>query len=283
MIMSTIYDYNRSTKVLESVILKFTELKNFSIPIIFTDEIPFKLNEFIEKGLDYNKDFKYPIFQLFGEYIPKNNIIKIYLQGLNFAFRNSALDKKLMKEYQMLLKIVILHEIGHFWFYNNTGLPLKIKNDLIVELETSDNNQSDRKYIYEWVAQIFAYLCLETDEERDFMKKLSSNQPEEYQTYLDDIKNITLNKFKQFCKFLHLNDFFTLIGSDKDFFSIEEKHLTNDDKFKITPLENKIKRFIQFVSQVELGNLSLDFDNILANTNFLDSIKMIKNSKPFNI
>jgi len=272
MIMSTIYDYDRSAEILESVISKFTELKNFSIPIVFTDEIPFKLNEFIEKGLNNNKDLKYPIFQLFGEYIPKSNIIKIYLQGLNFAFKNSVLDEKLMKEYQMLLKIVILHEIGHFWFYNNSGLPSTIKKDLIVDLEANDNNQNDGKYIHEWVAQIFAYLCLETDDERYFMKEFSKNQPEEYQTYLDDIKNTTLNKFTQFCKFLHLNDFFTFMRGI-DFFSIKEKHLTTDDKFNITPLENKIERFIQFASCGELDNLSLDFDEIIVNSNFLYGLK----------
>ena len=75
--------------------------------------------------------------------------------------------------YEHLLMLVILHEIGHFW-YHSLG-------------NTYTYTYTNNTNVQEWVAQVFTFLVIKDNLEiKDCMAKLSKHQPYKYQTYTEN-------------------------------------------------------------------------------------------------
>ncbi|MDD3014516.1 MAG: hypothetical protein PHC34_12505 [Candidatus Gastranaerophilales bacterium] len=206
------YDLNNSEIISNKILALFPELKDFEIKVEFSDELKEKISDYKVAHNDNNDVFDIPVYQFLGEYFPDSKLIKIYLLGLKVAsdHANSARD------FQILLKIVLYHEIGHYWFYNYSGLP-KECNNILVDLSVSeDNSQLNACFIHEWIAQLFAYICLDTDEERTFMRNFANKQPSEYRTFKDELDYSDINLIlKNVSKLLHLSEVFERILKPK--------------------------------------------------------------------
>ena len=204
------FRFNRNEKLISILEEKFPEFKksegflfnDITIPIIFSDEIPLIFSEDKEfKGRENDEDLPYyPIDLLLGAYFFRTRQIVIYLSGLQKA--TEALSK-IMKYnkydfYQYLLNIVIFHEIGHYWFHNFID-EAKFKYDDQFDMQ----NNFESKSINEWISQMFAYLCTDSDQEKDFMIKFAAKQPTEYKSFLKNT-DITINEFKEIAGLLHL-------------------------------------------------------------------------------
>lgn len=279
--MSIIYDYNRSVEILEQVYLRFPELKNFSIPIVFTDEIPFRLSEIIKTTNEKNyKEVK--IFKLLGEYLPQENIIKIYLQGFRFAFQYSLINEQTIRDYQILMKIVILHEIGHYWFYNFHGLNSSDVSELI---DFSRDNNYHHKYIHEWAAQAFSYLCLTDEEEKKYMKSFAKDrQPEEYQTFIDDVENsVDIDAFRTMCILLHTKKIYSFFKG-LDFLTINGEQINANrykGEFTVQPLIDKFERYLLFCNKASEIN-DFNTSNII-NSEFYKSVDIYVAARTYQI
>ena len=177
------FGYNLGHEIHDLLKNHFEELtsRDYSIPITFSDEIP--------PGKEFGK---YPIDRLMGLYIPETRNIVIYLQGISQVARELADKIANTNLYEKLMTLTILHEIGHYWFHNVSNAQICdrcFKNDPFAPVFIND-------YIDEWVAQMFAYVCIEQDSNlQDIMIKLSKNQDEKYQSFLipsgNDFKHIT--------------------------------------------------------------------------------------------
>lgn len=261
--MSMMYDYNRREEILYLVYSNFPELKDFNIPIVFTDEIPERLIKLLKTTNNEKK--KATIYKLLGEYLPQNNTIKIYLQGFRFIFQYREIDEQNIKEYQTLFKIVILHEIGHYWFYNHSGLSVQY-NDLLLDITGNEElNQEKSCFIHEWVAQIFAYICLENEEERAFMKKFAENQPPEYGTFVRELNFIELKCiFRNVSKLLHLPEVFERILKwkrmpDRNIVDTIQDIL-NDPKIKLSIIECRLPDNVDFRKINEIAGIKNETD-----------------------
>ena len=198
------YRYNRHNGINDFLKPDFEELtsKDYSIPITFSDEIPPIF--FDEKGKFKGQDLdKYPIDKLMGVYIPETRNIVIYLQGINQATKDLADRITVPNLFENLMTIVILHEIGHYWFHNVT-----IEKDIII-MKLDDDQILNETYfapginspvIEEWIAQMFAFFCINKNVNLvKTMEGLAKDQPNEYQSYLHYI-NLVINEFKKYVK-----------------------------------------------------------------------------------
>jgi hypothetical protein len=168
------YKYNHNGQIISLLLKSFPEFeKDFLIPITFSDELPpiFQREKF--KGKENEGKLEdYPIDELMGIYLPETRNIVIYLQGINRAAMDLSSILKISNLYEKLLKIVMLHEIGHYWFHNGEFLSLELA-------EWFDNPQ-----VNEWIAQMFVFLCIKEDEIlKQTMLKLSNSQSEIYQSF----------------------------------------------------------------------------------------------------
>ena len=75
------------------------------------------------------------------------------------------------------LKIVILHEIGHYYHFN-------VNHEFINDEEFAP--QALNLSIDEWVAQTFAYLCIKENELlKETMIEIAKFQPKEYRSFIE--------------------------------------------------------------------------------------------------
>lgn len=259
------YDYKNSESISNRILELFPELYGHEINVEFSDELKKIIADYKKALLDNNGHFKIPVFQFLGEYFPGSKLIKIYLLGLKEAtdYVNSARD------FQMLLKIVLYHEIGHYWFYNYSGLPEKYKDILVDLSEDVANSQLNACFIHEWIAQLFAFICLDTDEERAFMKNFAKKQPLEYQTFISVLNYPQISLIlKNVSKLLHLSEVFSRIlveGTKSDW---------------------KIVDMIQDVLNFGEINLSIINQNITNNEDFNsinDNAKNLNVASKYNI
>lgn len=192
--MDISYEFNHNEQIISLLIKSFPEFeKNFSIPITFSDEMPpiFHKRQKFERKEKEGKLDDYPIDELMGVYLPRTRNIVIYMQGINRAVNDLSKEINDPNLYENLLTIVILHEIGHYWFYN-----VKIKT----ALPTPRINEIEIK---ECIAQLFVFYCIKNNTELvETMNSLSENQPNEYKTYkcfemltLEEFKNV-IEKFR---------------------------------------------------------------------------------------
>ena len=112
-----------------------------------------------------------------GAYFPDTRNIVIYLQGINMIVNN----KDCTCNYEQLIILVILHEIGHFWYHK------MVKGE----------NYSPDTIVQEWVAQMFTFLIIKENQEvKDCMTNLSKKQPIEYKTYCDSFFEKGVKEFR---------------------------------------------------------------------------------------
>lgn len=222
--MNLNYEFTKDELIKQCIKDFFSELNATGIPIIFSDEEPSIL--IIEKKTD-NKIDKYPVCDLLGKYNPQTKEITIYLQGINRATEDER--KNLVKYdlanykctksdfYQHLLKVVILHEIGHYWFHNFAVDPKLMKESGDVYLRNKINfleNDPERSiFINEWIAQMFAYLCLTDPVEKSFMEEFAKIQPPEYNAFLKngDLQ-LEIDSFKKAAGLLQLKNIYLFIS-----------------------------------------------------------------------
>jgi hypothetical protein len=214
------YDFNKDKIIIQCIKDFFPESDGICIPIIFSDEVP-PILIINQPNID-----KHPICGLGGKYDPKTKEITIYLQGLNRATEdlgNIEIVRRYMRRYnftksalyQMLLKVVIVHEIGHYWFYNFADNPelMEDKDYIHNKIDYLKNDLERNNFIDEWIAQMFAYLCLTDPAEKKFMVKFSKKQPEEYRTFKENGDlNLDNDTFKQAAGLLQLKDVYRVIG-----------------------------------------------------------------------
>ena len=196
------YNFKRDQEIIDCLIENFMEFKTtMSIPIIFSDkEPPIYLDRIFISGKPRTEKEKnpilrkYPIDRLMGEYLPKKRQIIIYLQGINRAAEYLSKKEKHPNLYDNLLSIVLLHEIGHFWVHN-------FKND-----KMSNNKRFNDNNLSEWIAQVFAFLCLHKSVgAKKVMLLLAKYQPAAYRTFVV-FQNLPLNEFKNSIKQLSSDD-----------------------------------------------------------------------------
>ncbi len=238
--MNIYYQYNRNNEIADFLKTSFEELtsKDYTIPITFSDEIPpiftDKKRKFEGKELD-----EYPIDELMGAYFPETRRIVIYLQGINRAVKELTDKIATPSLFENLMMIVVLHEIGHFWFHNVT-----IKKELIIRKIDDDEilNESyfapeiNNPVIGEWIAQMFAFFCLKNNVNLlKTMTELAKVQPNEYRSY-QNYNQLDINDFKKYTKA------FQCVPSDyaKDF-----KYWASD--YKAIGIEEGIKNAIYSV------------------------------------
>jgi len=173
------YSFNNNLKIeklLSAVFPKFCNNINCNINITFSDEIPpiFLENDKFQ-GKEKKKLHEYPIDLLMGSYYPESRSIVIYLQGINMFVNAEGCNCN----YEDVLMLVILHEIGHFWYHHLSN----------TYTYTENTN------VQEWVAQSFAFLVMKENKDiKECMEKLSKHQPIKYQTY-NEITPISVNEF----------------------------------------------------------------------------------------
>ena len=198
------YCYNRHNEINDFLKPNFEEIisKDYSIPITFSDEIPpiFFDKEGKFKGQDFDK---YPIDKLMGVYIPETRNIVIYLQGINQTTKDLADKITVPNLFENLMTIVILHEIGHYWFHNvsieKDVIIMKLDDDQILT-ETYFAPGINNPVIEEWIAQMFAFFCINMNVNLvKTMAGLSKDQPNEYQSYLK-YNSLIINEFKKIVK-----------------------------------------------------------------------------------
>ena len=196
----------------------FDEINNQIMPnIIFSDELPNK------KIDDYSTD------GLMGAYSPESRSITIYLQGIEKA-RNKLLEvyadyyeENETNLYADLIKIVILHELGHYFFHNMDFKSLVCREESQPFAAVFLNEMID-----EWVAQSFTYQCVENESNLlDVLVKLANEQKLHYKTFLqENLKN-----------YLHKEKWKPII-SYLQFFNVKVKlRLTEVDKNQINDLK----------------------------------------------
>jgi len=200
--MKTNYHYNNSDQVLqlvnnffikEKINMKLTSEQGFGkyvfedsfneiFPnIIFSDEIPLILKKY--PYLDV-----YPIDKLMGIYSPQTKSITIYIQGIEkakqklFEVLPELTQKKENNLYADLIKIVILHELGHYLFHNMDFKEVIWKADAPQPFAPIFINES----VDEWVAQSFAYNCVkDVSELESILLQLTEIQPLPYKSFLN--------------------------------------------------------------------------------------------------
>ena len=247
--MSIMYDYNRSGEVEKLIYTSFPELQNEInfIKINFSDELPPILANYSNQNFEElrNTWFIQSFDGRLGEYNPETKEITIYLQGFNFS-TNIILSQTGINDifvfYKTLLKIVILHEIGHFWFDNMVQLQnAKIQNKGHFNNDLSKYPYKDYKRVYEWVAQMFAYLCLDNEQDKDFMTRYSNNIKDPNYHLKDEDINFSGNHlviFKKTIGILYLNLF---IKNNKTPFDIDLSLNNVEGCFKgIDVFDNKV-------------------------------------------
>lgn len=188
--MNTYSNYNDANEIISLVHKAFPEFeKGYAVQIIFSDETPPIFQSKSDEEIDRFKD-KFPIDELLGTYTLETKEIKIYLQGIRWA--TEIQKKKILEKnvfFEELLKIVILHELGHFWFHN------------VSFLNEAPSDKPNSPEIDEWVAQMFTFYCIENciENKHDLMiifEELMKNQPIEYK--IDDFhRNIVVELFKE--------------------------------------------------------------------------------------
>lgn len=176
--MDIYYRYNRNKEIISLLENTFEEFKKEnSIPITFSDEIPPKLRDKMDD---------YPIDGLMGAYFLETKHIVIYLQGINRVANDMGSKFKISNLYENLMIIVILHEIGHYWF-DNIAFTARFNcyKDL-PKVSTMDNPSID-----EWVAQMFAFICIKKKKNLiKTMHELTKDQPEEYKSFRNNSADI---------------------------------------------------------------------------------------------
>jgi len=226
--MKVTYNFNQNESIIQTLVKNFPGFEkiessapnDFPVSIIFSDELPPVLVDKKDKnGKDNNeKLLNYPVETLLGKYKHETKEIIIYLLGIQYVVEAESEKMGYCKAdfYQHLLKIVILHEIGHYWFYNfideaNFKDDPNFKEDIRKFNETEQSNVTNT-LLHEWIAQMFAYLCLDSEIEKTFMEKFADKQPEEYQTFLVDIQ-MNIDDFKGITNLLHLDEVFECISN----------------------------------------------------------------------
>lgn len=199
--MNLFYQYVQNSDVSSLLTSTFEKFKNedYSPVIIFSDEKPPLLRETMDD---------YPVDGLMGAYFHETRTIKIYLQGINKAFNeltNKIESPEILKNlYPNLLKIVILHEIGHYYHFN-------VNHEFIKDEEFAP--QALGSHIDEWVAQTFAYLCFKENEQlKETMIEIAKFQPKEYRSFIEtNIEQIEVSeKSTSVQKFLTILSMFQL-------------------------------------------------------------------------
>lgn len=79
------------------------------------------------------------------------------------------------------------------------------------KFDSLTNDSKNREFIEEWIAQMFAYLCLDNDVEIEFMKEFANKQPTEYSTFLKD-RNMNIEDFKEDAGLLKLKEVYEFIA-----------------------------------------------------------------------
>lgn len=200
--MKTNYHYNDSDQVIqlvhnfffnEKINMKlisaqglakyeFEDSFNEIIPnIIFSDKIP----QILIKHPDLDE---YPIDELMGIYSPQTRSITIYVQGVEkakqklFEVYPELTQNKGNNLYADLIKIVILHELGHYFFHNMDFKLVTWNNDAPQPFAPIFINES----VDEWVAQSFAYNCVKyVPELESILLRLTEIQPLPYKSFLN--------------------------------------------------------------------------------------------------
>lgn len=182
------YRYNRNEEVI-SILLKFFQefKKDYTIPITYSDETPpiFHEGPEFEGKENEGKLPNYPFEGLMGAYFPETRNIVIYLQGINKTTNDLSGEIKIRNLFENLMIIVILHEIGHYW-YNNVKFS-----------SVEPTAWFDDPWVNEWIAQMFVFQCIKDDEMlKTTMIKLSNSQSEIYQSF--NCKNeMSIDLFKK--------------------------------------------------------------------------------------
>ncbi|MDD3014289.1 MAG: hypothetical protein PHC34_11355 [Candidatus Gastranaerophilales bacterium] len=146
--------------------------------IILSDEMPERYYEVD----DYSTD------GLMGFYSPESRSIIIYLQGIEkvrqklYELHSEYYQLKKINLYADLLKIVILHELGHYLFHNMEFGGICWRDD------DDDPHPFAPVFIFErvdeWIAQSFVYQCIKGEFGLlDTMIKISDIQPYAYKSY----------------------------------------------------------------------------------------------------
>ncbi|WP_297099321.1 hypothetical protein [uncultured Draconibacterium sp.] len=161
------FSFNRSLEIIDEVSTTFSEFESNCPTIVFSDEIPPLL-----AGKN-NEIEKFPVCGLLGEYCLRTKKIIIYLQGINFVHTKLGSNPQSSKLYQNLLKIVIIHELGHYWHYT------------CMNKSNYEGSICDEEFS-EWIAQMFTMFCLSKYKTAtEILFNLSKNQPDIYKSFVD--------------------------------------------------------------------------------------------------
>jgi len=199
--MENLYKYENNKEIKSYVERSFPEFNDYLLNITFSAEIPPILQSLIDfKSENYDEELtEYPIDQLMGAYSHETKSIVIYLLGIHLAAKQLKSRINVSSLYADLLHIVLLHEIGHYWFYN-----VKISKDL--RFSGADIEPIKDKKVDEWIAQMFAYFCLKENTNLTMtMSALAEHQPEDYRFY-KKYQPENIQVFKLIVRQIHLSD-----------------------------------------------------------------------------
>lgn len=174
--------------------------------IIISDEIPPVLKNHNELD-DYSTD------RLMGIYSHQTRAITIYPQGIEkvkqklIELHPEYAQNKKTNLYANLIKIVILHELGHYFFHN-------------MDFKRVIWNSEDPKpfapifindMIDEWVAQSFAYNCVKdsTDLAKTFLQ-LTKIQSIPYQSFIQENLKSYLSRKEDWSRLISYFQYFNV-------------------------------------------------------------------------
>lgn len=187
----------------------FDEINSQIMPnIILSDELPDVQIE------DYSTD------RLMGKYSPESRSITIYLQGIEKVrqkFQELYRDdlNKGANLYADLIRIVIFHELGHYFFHN-----MDFKSLICLKEPEPFAAVFSTEIIDEWVAQSFTYQCVENESGLlDVLVKLANFQSRPYKTFIQENLKPFLDKesWKRIISYLQ-------------FFNVKVKPRLNEDE-----------------------------------------------------